>query len=232
MLKNVKSSYILKYIFYHIDEGQKLRLVIYNKSLQKKLSISLNNYKFFHQKYIIFEENGKGKEYYGYYNILVFEGEYLNKVRNGKGKEYWGDRIEFEGNYLNGKRNGIGIEYYSNGNIKFEGEYLNGKRNGLGKEYFDGKLIFKGIYINGERNERKEQDYNYDKELIHTFFIKNEYFNGNNNDKDINIIRQYDKLNNQLLFEMEYFKREKKVRGKEYWNNKLDMINLIIYYMN
>ena len=75
--------------------------------MQNRLNISLNNYKFFSQKYVIFQENGKGKEYSGKYNILKFEGEYLNKRRNGKGKEYdVHEDITFEGNYLNGKRNG------------------------------------------------------------------------------------------------------------------------------
>ena len=67
------------------------------------MNINLINYKYFRERYIIFEGNRKGKEYY-FYN-LIFEGEYLNGKRNEKGKEY-----------------------YPNGNLKFEGEFLNGNR--------------------------------------------------------------------------------------------------------
>ena len=112
MLKNIKSSYIIALIYTYVEEAQKLKLIRYNKCLQKNLDISLFNYRFFSGRYIIYESNGKGKEYKGEDDKLIFEGEYLNGERNGKGKEY-----------------------YDNGNLYFEGEYLNGKRNGKGKEY-------------------------------------------------------------------------------------------------
>ena len=130
MLKNVKSSYFIRIIFSFIYEKQKLKLIKYNKSFQKNMNISLINYKNFSGKYIIYEQNGKGKEY-DYDGKLKFEGEYLNGLRNGKGKEY----DDYEGELL------------------FEGEYLNGKRNGKGKEYWNGKLRFEGEYLNGKRKE-------------------------------------------------------------------------------
>ena len=133
MIKNVKSSYILRIIFSFMNEKQKLKLIKYNKSLQETMDIKLINYKIMSEKYIIYEQNGKGKEI-NYYGELLYEGEYLNGERNGKGKEY-NDKgnLKFEGEYLNGKRNGKGKEYYDKGNLKFEGEYLNGLRNGKGK---------------------------------------------------------------------------------------------------
>ena len=85
------------------------------------MNINLINYKFFRRRYIIYESNGKGREYHGFDDSLLYEGEYLNGERNGKGKEY-----------------------YPNGELEFEGEYLNGKRNGKGKAYYEGKLIFEG----------------------------------------------------------------------------------------
>ena len=88
MLKNIKSLYFIKFIFVYVDEKQKLKIVKSNKRLQKNIGISIINYKFFTGKYIIYESNRIGKEYYGYDNILIFEGEYLNGKRNGKGKEY------------------------------------------------------------------------------------------------------------------------------------------------
>ena len=127
-MKNIKSSYFIKLIFGYIDERQKLKLVKYNKNLQKNIDISIINYKFFTGKYIIYESNRIGKEYDGYDDTLIFEGEYLNGKRNGKGKEYYFGKLEFEGEYLNGKRNGKGKEYYFSGELLFEGEYLNGER--------------------------------------------------------------------------------------------------------
>ena len=162
IIYNIKSEYIIKILFFHLNEKIKLKLIKYNKNLQNTIDINLNNYKFFSKRYIEFEADGKGKEYYGYNDELKFEGEYLNGKRNGKGKEYnseeqlifegeftngkkWNgkikeyddyyDRLIIEVEYVNGKRNGKGKEYYNNGRIKFEGEYLNGKRNGKGKEY-------------------------------------------------------------------------------------------------
>ena len=166
MLENSKSIYFIKKLFTFVDEKTKLDIIKYNKNMQNIMDINLINYKFYSKKYIIFEENGKGKEYDGYYNILLFEGEYLNGKRNGKGKEfYYNGKLKFEGEYLNGEKwNGIGYnndniiyslkngkgfikEYYDNGKLEFEGEYLNGKRKGKGKEYHcNGKLRFEGEY--------------------------------------------------------------------------------------
>ena len=103
MLQNIKSSYFVRLIYTFVEEVQKLRLVRYNKSMQKNLDISIINYKFFKGNYIIYESNGIGKEYYGYDDTLIFEGEYLNGKRNGKGKEY-DNYLIYEGVFVNGKR--------------------------------------------------------------------------------------------------------------------------------
>ena len=89
MLKNIKSLYFIRIVFSYVDEEKKLKIIKYNKSLQKIINISIINYKFFTEKYIIFESNGIGKEYHGYKDELRFEGEYLNGERNGKGKVYY-----------------------------------------------------------------------------------------------------------------------------------------------
>ena len=129
MLKKSKSIYFIKRLFTFVDEKNKLDIIKYNKNMQNILDICLINYKFFSDRYIIFEKNGKGKEYNNYNDTLVFEGEYLNGKSNGKGKEYYYDgRLRFEGEYLNGKRNGKGKEYDRYGVLIFEGEYLNGNR--------------------------------------------------------------------------------------------------------
>ena len=100
--KSIGSLYILKYIFSFLSEKQKLKIIIYNKNLQTKLDINIENYKRIRGIYKEGEKNGKGKEYL--YDELIFEGEYLNGERNGEGKEYdYDGDLLFEGEYLNGK---------------------------------------------------------------------------------------------------------------------------------
>ena len=96
MLKIIKSSYFNPIIFSYIDEKQKLKIIKYNKSLQKNLNITIINYKLFTGKYILYESNVFGKEYNGEDDTLIFEGEYLNGERNGKGKEF--NKVEKEKN--------------------------------------------------------------------------------------------------------------------------------------
>ena len=72
MLANVKSSYFTRIIFSFLEEGNKLKVLKYNKYLQKEMNINLINYKFYSRRYIIYESNGKGKEYDGVNGILKF----------------------------------------------------------------------------------------------------------------------------------------------------------------
>ena len=135
MLENIKSSFFTKILFSYLKEWIKLKMIQYNKNLQNLLGINLFNYKIFSKRIIIYEENGKAKEYSCVCSkdTLIFEGEYLNGERNGKGKEY-----------------------HVNGKLKYEGEYLNGERNGKGKEYSNrGRFIFESEYLNGERKEKQ-----------------------------------------------------------------------------
>ena len=126
--KVVQSKYIFDYIFSLLYIKKKLNMIIYNKKLQEKFNIKLDNYKALSEKIHIGERNGIGKEFSSDQNILLFEGEYLNGKKNGKGKEYYVNRnIKFEGEYLNGyKIEGKG--YNDKGKLIFELE-----RNGKGK---------------------------------------------------------------------------------------------------
>ena len=188
MLENIKSKYILKIIFYFIEEKKKLKVIKYNKYLQNKFDIKIIDYRLLSQKYIIYEDNFRGKEY-NIYGHLIYEGEYLNGERNGKGKEYRYNTIDkitfikFEGEYLNGKRNGKGKDLSIEGKILFEGEYLNGCKwngkiydiknnniyeikNGCGyyKEFnYNCKLILEGEYINGKVNEKVKEYHEFGK---------------------------------------------------------------------
>ena len=222
MLKKSKSIYFIKKLFTFVDEKDKLNIIKYIKNMQNILDISLINYEFFSDRYIIFEKNGKGKEYNKYYN-LVFEGEYLNGKRNGKGKEYKDNKLIFEGEYLNGDRwNGNGYdnannivyslkdgkglikEYYYDGSLKFEGEFLNGKRNGKGKEYYrNGKLIHEGEYLNGNRWNGN----GYDNEINRVYSLKD----------GKGLVKEY--YDNTLIFEGEYLNGKRNGKGKEYDRN-------------
>ena len=183
-----------------------MELIIYNRKMQKKLEISLINYKFFSSKYKIGEKNGKGQEFFGANDEMVFEGEYKNGKRNGKGKEYdYHGNLRFEGEYKNGKRNGKGKEYDYEGKLTFEGEYVNGKRNGKGKEfYWYGKIKFEGEYLNGDR------------------LIGKEYEEYRENFKEINyekkLKEEYNK-NDELIFENNYINGIIQGKGKEYYND-------------
>ena len=86
MIKNIRSSYILTIIISHIIEKKKLKLFIYNKTLQNRINIKLINYKLLSDKYIVHESERIVREYYAYNNRLIFEGEYKNGKKNGKGK--------------------------------------------------------------------------------------------------------------------------------------------------
>ena len=106
LFENIKSNNILKKVLSNLDEKIKLKAIKYNKYLQNKTDINLNHYKFLSGKYLIYEGDGKGKEYNGYNDNLIYEGGFLHGERNGKGKEYnYDGQLIFEGEYLNGKRN-------------------------------------------------------------------------------------------------------------------------------
>ena len=77
MLKDIKALYYFSIkLFNLMEEGKKLKLVKYNKNLQNNLNINTFNYIYFSKRYIIYESNGKGKEYNAATNDnLIFEGE-------------------------------------------------------------------------------------------------------------------------------------------------------------
>jgi len=226
--KSIESLYILKYIFSFLSEKQKLKVIIYNKNLQKKLDKNIENYKRIRGVYKEGEKNGKGKEYY--FDKLIFKGEYLNGKRNGKGKEYYDyGELKFKGEYLNGEKNGKGKEYYKNGKLEFEGEYLNGKRNGKVKEYDEyGELKFEGEYLNGEKNGKGKEYYKKAKLLFEGEYLNGKIWNGKgyniNGKTDFEIkegngkIKEYYE-NGELKFEGEYLNGEKNGIGKEYYDD-------------
>ena len=87
-LEYIKSNYILNIIFSFITKKSILNIIIYNKKIQNKLDININNYKSLSKTYIEFISKNIVKQYNQKSNKLIYEGEYKNKKKNGKGKEY------------------------------------------------------------------------------------------------------------------------------------------------
>ncbi len=162
--EKIKCVYIVEIIFNHLEDNKKLNIMKYNKYLQDRLNIDIDDYKKVSGRYITYV----GNEYDTTNKKLLYIGEYMNGERNGKGKEFDGKgNLIYFGKFKNGKRHGKGREfsdinrkltlhsdglYYNMGEKVFEGEFKNGKKNGKGEEYYKGKLIFKGVYLNGKRN--------------------------------------------------------------------------------
>ena len=197
-LGNIKSNYVLKLIFSFVKEKRKLKTIINNYELQKRIGYNIENYKKCSGILKLKLKNGNAQLYKLDTNILIYEGGYLNGKRNGKGKEYndYGN-LKYEGEYLNGVKNGQIKEYDSYGNLIFEGYYLNGIKNGKCKEYDYGRLVFEGEYLNGEKNGKCKEYRN--------LIFEGYYLNGMKNGK----CKEYDSYSKNLLFEGEYLNGKK-----------------------
>jgi len=89
--RNIKSFYNLNEIFSFLDQKKKLKMIIYNKQLQRMLGVNIQDYKKLSGKYKISGKNGNVKEYTLNTDKLIFEGECLNGKRNAKGKEFYNE---------------------------------------------------------------------------------------------------------------------------------------------
>ena len=196
-LEKIKSNIILKRILNGITKYKYFHLINFNKALQKRINININDYKNLTKKIKIGPRNGFGKEFKKDNEILIFEGEYINGKKSGKGQEYYENgQIKFEGEYFEGRKI-EGKGYDNKGN-----EYLKIERNGKGKEYNkNGKVVFEGEYFNGKRWNGTR--YNEKNELI--FQIKN----GKGKGKIFN-------FNCKLEYDGEYLNGERNGKGKEY----------------
>ena len=219
MWRKIRSSLILKKIMNNIENKIKFNLILYNKSIQKKLGLDLNDFRRFSGRYKI-EESGIIKEFDSYNNILLFEGFYGNNKRNGLGNEYKKinneTKLIFEGEYLDGKKwTGKYYEYDEDTNeLIFECEYLNGKIEGQVKEYnkHNGQLAFSGYYLNGKRN-------GYGTEYESILLQETEYYYSNTKYKQIKIFcGEY--LNGERKKGKEYNYQEKLIYEGEYLNGK------------
>ena len=240
--KSIKSNLIMKTIFSFVKPKKKLQLIKHSKTLQKKIFMSIEDYKKYTGLNIKKGRKDNIKIFSYNTNILLFNGKYLNGKKNGKVKEYnkKGELI-FEGEYLNGKKNGKGKEYYGHNHLIFEGEYLNDKIwNGKGYNYYS-KIIMKK-YLIFKKRKMKTRTHNLKcnfkiingKGRIEMYYnpinpkrrqnikkiiiFEGEYLNGELN----GLVREYHN-HGDLIFEGEYKNDKKNGKGKEYhhYNNKL-----------
>ncbi len=57
-----------------------MKIIEYNKMIQKEFNINFDNYKNLSGKYMQGERNGIGREYKLNTDILIFEGEYIKLI--------------------------------------------------------------------------------------------------------------------------------------------------------
>ena len=88
-LENIKSYYILKKIFLNLKKNKFLEIIKYNKKLQKRLKVNINDYIEYSQLYspieieLIIEDNEYGK----FINLPYKEKEYYHIYFNNSKEE-------------------------------------------------------------------------------------------------------------------------------------------------
>ena len=230
LLKNINSNYILIQIFSFLEKGQELTVISYNKSLQNKLEITIEDFKNVRGAYIITKRDGIWWEEHDW----IFTQETNHAI--------------FKGKLIKGKKEGHGIEFYNNKRKKFEGSYHKGiKINGKGydklgniiyqidneevtEKYKNGNPVFKGNYYKGKKWDgigydikgNKVYEIKYGKGLVKEYYddgvlkFVGEYYNEVRNGKG----KKYD-YEQETKFEGEYRKGEKwKGYGKEYYTDQ------------
>ena len=234
ILLNIKSNFIFRKIFSLIDNSKKFDIITYNKNIQKKLNITIEDYKKFGTKYKEGARNGLGFEFLKETKRLVFAGNYKNNKKNGKGKEFYDNGEIIDGYYINGKlkegkkidkdgniimvfkNNGKLKEYFDNGKIRFDGEILNNKKwNGIGYDY-NGIKVFEIKEGKGFVSEFKYYG--------GAKCFEGEYLNGERNGEGKEFYE-----NGKLLFEGEYLDGVRNGNGKEFFLNGEILIG---YYIN
>ena len=89
LLKNIKSNFILKKFFDYIHKKRRLETIRYNKTIQKRINININDYKDYSEKYSLIEIEIKPmKNKYGRcINIKKEDEEYYHIYYNDNKRE-------------------------------------------------------------------------------------------------------------------------------------------------
>ena len=80
LFKNIKSDYFLEKVFNNLEKKKKLNIVKYNKNVNKRLNVNINDYKEYSEKYSSIEIEIKpiepiNGEYCDFFNIKTREEE-------------------------------------------------------------------------------------------------------------------------------------------------------------
>ena len=80
ILNNLKSDYFIRILFEYMSKGKSLKTIKYNKNIQKRMDININNYKDYSEKYTSIElEIIPMKDKYGkFINIKEEDKEYYH----------------------------------------------------------------------------------------------------------------------------------------------------------
>ena len=88
-LNNLKSDYFIQKLFYYIYKRKSLEIIKYNKSIQKKMNININNYKEYSEIYSAIEIEIKPikNECGTFINVGEYEKEYYHIYYNDNKKK-------------------------------------------------------------------------------------------------------------------------------------------------
>ena len=89
LINNIKSFIIVKKVISLLEKKTKLGMIKYNKIMQTKFELNIDDYKKESGRYIKGERNGKGKEYKLVNDQIVFEGEYQMGKEMEKEKNFF-----------------------------------------------------------------------------------------------------------------------------------------------
>ena len=89
ILKNILSDYFIQKCFDYIHKRKSLEIIKYNKNIQKRMNININDYKKYSEKYSLIEIEIKPmeKKYGEFINIKEGEEEYYHIYYNDNKKE-------------------------------------------------------------------------------------------------------------------------------------------------
>ena len=121
VIEKIKSDYFLQNLFNHLEMDKSLKIVNYNKQMQKRLNLNINSYKdyFLHSPIVIEIVHGKLslEPFINFIDNIDYYHIYLND-----------DKKEYKNNYLNNKENNNKIKVILDYKItSFEGLFANCK---------------------------------------------------------------------------------------------------------
>ena len=85
-INRINNFYNTKEILSFLEPWKKLDIIIYNRKLQEKIKVNIEDYKRLSGKFKKGEKNGKGCIYILNTDILIFEGEFINGKKMEKEK--------------------------------------------------------------------------------------------------------------------------------------------------